>query len=53
MVRSVLLDWRDFGYVLAKNKGAKTMSPPISLADQRDGRGEEHMKWLKQLDIEK
>jgi hypothetical protein len=29
------------------------MSPLISLADQRDGRGEEHMKWLKQLDIEK
>jgi hypothetical protein len=29
------------------------MSPPISLADQRESRGEEHMKWLKQLDIEK
>jgi hypothetical protein len=29
------------------------MSPLISLADQRDSRGEEHMKWLKQLDTEK
>jgi hypothetical protein len=29
------------------------MSPLISLADQSDSRGEEHMKWLKQLDIEK
>jgi hypothetical protein len=29
------------------------MSPLISLADQRNSRGEEHMKWLKQLNIEK